>query len=637
MKFFVFIWAILVVSACVKKPPTPLPNYYTVSAQVIDSLVKQSKIAYRLEGVFKEPFDHFLKEAVEVAKNSNNKRGLFDIYVLLAKRYRDVAKYSPALEVAQKAQVLANELDDDELRAYATHEMAVIFRRIDDNAQALKFHIMALEWSENAKDTFLIHCSLNGIGNVYFSYQDYPKAISYFHQSLRYLASKRNLLGEAINTNLLGESWLFLGNTDSALIYLDRSYRINVELGSELGQAICNNGIGLVYHEKKEYANAVNYYQQALALYERTGDLFYQSMCLNNLGKSYIALHEYQKADNILKKSLQIASNIGSKKFVLDAAVELAHLYHETGRTNQSFKYSQMALAYKDSITIDLKTQNSEAMNVLYRAERQEREILILKQDAELAELKMSRQKYLFFSIASALFIGILITIFMFRQKRLKSKINEIGLEQKLLRAQLNPHFIFNSLAAVQNFIMRNDKKAATDYLVNFSRLMRNILMSSGSDFVLLENELEMLDDYLKLQQLRFQGKFDYFFELGDEVDPKMCLLPPMILQPFIENAIEHGVRDIDWQGVIIARFNKTGNLLVVEVDDNGRGIKEQEANININKGHISMATKITRQRMQNLQAITRHKCRLEVVDKEQSLGMPGVLIRIELPYQEEK
>jgi LytS/YehU family sensor histidine kinase len=183
---------------------------------------------------------------------------------------------------------------------------------------------------------------------------------------------------------------------------------------------------------------------------------------------------------------------------------------------------------------------------------------------------------------------------------------------------------------------MRNDKKAATDYLVNFSRLMRNILMSSGSDFVLLENELEVLDDYLKLQQLRFQGKFDYFFELGDEVDPKECLLPPMLLQPFIENAIEHGVRDIDWQGIIITRFNKSGNLLVIEVDDNGRGIKEQEAN-NKNKGHISMATKITRQRMQNLQAITRHKCRLEIVDKEQSQGMPGVLIRIELPYQEEK
>jgi LytS/YehU family sensor histidine kinase len=270
------------------------------------------------------------------------------------------------------------------------------------------------------------------------------------------------------------------------------------------------------------------------------------------------------------------------------------------------------------------------------RAERQQRENLILKQEAELAELKMSRQKYLFFSIASALFIGILITIFMFRQKRLKSKINEIGLEQKLLRAQLNPHFIFNSLAAVQNFIMRNDKKAATDYLVNFSRLMRNILMSSGSDFVLLENELEVLDDYLKLQQLRFQGKFDYFFELGDEVDPKVCLLPPMLLQPFIENAIEHGVRDIDWQGIIITRFNKSGNLLVVEVDDNGRGIKEQEGNNKI-KGHISMATKITRQRMQNLQAITRNKCRLDVIDKELSQGMPGVLIRIELPYQEEK
>ncbi len=93
---------------------------------------------------------------------------------------------------------------------------------------------------------------------------------------------------------------------------------------------------------------------------------------------------------------------------------------------------------------------------------------------------------------------------------------------------------------------MKNDKDAASEYLVNFSRLMRNILMGSGEDFILLENELEILDDYLKLQRLRFQGKFDYFFEMSDEIDPEFTLVPPMLIQPFVENAIEHGVRDID-------------------------------------------------------------------------------------------
>jgi tetratricopeptide (TPR) repeat protein len=619
-----------------KNKNIPVSNFNQISEKVIDSLINESKIHYNRQTNVEDQSDHFLKEAIEIARNAQNKQATFNINMLIAKRLRNNAKYGKALEHLQKAQVLANEINNDELRAYAAHEMAVVFRHIDDNAQALKFHIQALEWAENAKDTFLIHCSLNGVGNVYFDYRDYAQAIEYFHRSLLFLGKKEpNLLGEAINCNLLGESWLFLGNPDSALIYLNRSYQVNVKIESELGQAICNNGKGLVYHAKKDYAKAIAYYHQALQLYTQTGDLFYQSMCLNNLGKSLMAIHSFKDAEQVLKNSLEIASTIGSKDFVLDASLELAQLYNETGKIKASYQYSQMALAYKDSITDDLKTQNMEAMDVLYKAEKQEREILILKQDAELNQLKMSRQKYLLLSIAGFLFIAILIVVFIFRQRRLKSKINEIGLEQKLLRAQLNPHFIFNSLSAVQNFIMKNDRTTASEYLVNFSRLMRNILIGSGEDFILLENELQILDDYLKLQQLRFQGKFNYYFELAETIDPKYCLVPPMLLQPFIENAIEHGVRDIQEQGIIITRFKVEKQKLIIEVDDNGRGLHEQK-NSNKKKSHISMATKITRQRMQNLQAITKSPCTFEVIDKTKTTGLPGVLIRINIPFKEE-
>lgn len=614
----------------------PVENLDQLTQQLIDSLIHQSDNLYNQQDKEKKAFDHFLKEAFEISRSTQNKEVQFNIYMKVGTRLRNAAQYSDALEILQKAQVLANELDNDRDRAYATHEMAVVFRRIDDNARALKFHIQALEWAESAKDTFLIHCSLNGVGDVYFDYQDYEQAIAYFHRSLLFVGGKvPNLLGEAINTNLLGESWLFMGNADSALIYLNQSFQINQKIGNELGQAICNNGMGLVYHEKGDYLQAVEYYNKALELYVQTGDLFYQSMCLNNLGKSQVALHRYTDAEKTFLKSLHIATTIGSKNFVLDAALELASLYNQIKMNESSFLYHQMALAYKDSITNDLKTQNMEAMDVLYKAEKQEREILILKQDAELAQLKMSRQKYFILSIAVLLFIVILIAFSIIRQRRLRSKLNEMQLEQKLFRAQLNPHFIFNSLAAVQNFIMKNDKTAASEYLVNFSRLMRNILMGSGTDFILLENEIEILDDYLKLQQVRFQNKFDYYFELADAIDPQVCLVPPMLLQPFIENAIEHGVRDIEQQGIIITRFEREGAYLIIEVEDNGHGLQEQNEK-NKKKAHISMATQITHQRMQNLQSITRKNCRLEVIDKASVGRLPGVLIRIEVPYQEE-
>ena len=613
----------------------PAYNHKKIALQLIDSLKSESQKLHE-NNIQPGDYDTYLKEAVAIAKNSHNDSVLFDLYMLVAKRYRKSSEFGAAIEILQIALELTDRMNNTLLKSTATHEMAVNFRKINDNAQALKLHTQALELSENISDTFLIHCSYNGVGNVYFDYKDYPRAIESFHKSLQFLGKEKpNYLGEAINSNLLGEAWLFLGNTDSALYYLNRSFNANMKIGSELGKAICHDGMGLVYNKKKEYDKAIFEHNLALEAYEKIGDRYYQAMCLTNIGNTYFDMKLYKTAELYLKKALDIGAEIGSKRFALEASLKLGELYNKVGEANNSFKYNILAMAYKDSITEELQKQNTEAMNVLYKAEKQEREILILTQNAELDRLKMTRQLYIFISVVAVTIVLVFFIVLVYRQHRLKSRLNELSLEQKLLRAQLNPHFVFNSLSAVQNFILHNDKNAASEYLVNFSRLMRNILMGSGTDFILLENELEILGDYLKLQQLRFQGKFDYFFELSEEIDPQQCLVPPMLLQPFIENAIEHGVRDIDRQGTIIIRFNKSNETLEIEVEDNGRGIKDQEAS-NKKETHISMATKITKQRMLNLQALTKRNCKFEVLDNIKSSGISGVLVRIEIPYQED-
>jgi tetratricopeptide (TPR) repeat protein len=242
---------IFLVSCSKKHAVISIYDYKTVSESVIDSLLHLSEFTYKNDTAV-DVFDNNLKSAVEIAKKADNKKALFDIYIIVAQRLRNTSQYSKSVEILQKAVSIAEQINSDSLKAKVTHEMAVNFRRINDNAQALKYHIKALELAENANDTFLIHCSYNGIGNVYFDYKDYNKAINYFHKSLKYLRTKNvNLLGDAINSNLLGESWLFLGNTDSAMYYLKHSFGVNVKIGSKLGQAICYNGIGLVYYEKK--------------------------------------------------------------------------------------------------------------------------------------------------------------------------------------------------------------------------------------------------------------------------------------------------------------------------------------------------------------------------------------------------
>jgi tetratricopeptide (TPR) repeat protein len=605
------------------------------SNQVIDSLIQLSNTNYKLKDTVKLPYDEYLKIAVEVALANNQSKRIAEIYNLIAKRHRNISEYSKAISFYQQSLAIIEEIQNDSLKAKTWHELAVVFRRIDYNAQALKLYMRVLEWAESNHDTLLMHSSLNGIGNVYISYNNYYDAIGYFQRSLAYQGKmKTNRLGMAINTNNIGEAYLFLHNTDSALVYLKRSFKINLEIGSELGQAICHNGIGMVYVEQKHYEKARYEYQKSLEINQKIGDLIYVADNHRNLGKVYMLTGNYPLSEEHLLKALEIGKTIGSNLQILEADKILSELYSYMQKTELALEHMRESMAYKDSITKEVSRQNSEAMDVLFRAEKQEREIVILKQKAQLDALQISRQKFLIIGIASFVLAIAVIILFFYRQRLLKEKLSQMSLEQKLLRTQLNPHFVFNSLAAVQNYILHNDKIAASDYLVNFSRLMRNILMGSGSDFIPLENELEILNDYLKLQQLRFQNKFDYRFEISNNIEPQTCMVPPMLVQPFVENSIEHGIRGIDRQGLIIIRFNREQNLLLIEVEDNGIGLQEHSSEKQ-KSNHVSMATKITKQRMQNLQSITKRTCKLEILDKITHKSLPGVLIRIQIPFNE--
>lgn len=601
----------------------------------IDSLIQESKQYYNSNSNSIPVFDPILKKAYSSAKEQNNQNKIGLIFIELGKRQRNNSEFAKAINYIQQAISISEKTLNDELHAKAAHELAVVFRRMGDNTQAHSLYIEALEWSEMANDTFLIHCSLNGIGNIYFHYEDYTKAIEYFHRSLNYLGkTNRNLLGEAINTNTLGESWLFLHNFDSALFYLNRSFKINEQIGSELGKAICYNGIGMVHHANGEYYKAIESFKSALAIDRKKLDLVYVSMCQTSLGKTYITINNYAKAELILKESFEIASSIGSRNRALQALTELTKLYKATNQPLKALEYIQTSMAYKDSINDELIQHNSEAMSILYKAEKQEREILILKQNAELDGLKLSHQRNTFLAIFTFILITVLFVLGIYRQRRLQSQIKQVELEQQLFRTQLNPHFIFNSLAALQNFFMQNDKMAASDYLANFSRLMRNILLGSRNNSISLETELELLEDYLKLQQLRFNNAFDFKLSVDNTIDSESCTLPPMLVQPFIENAIEHGIRNLEYNGQIVIEFKKEQQFLTITVDDNGRGfIKEEQST---NSKHVSLATKITQERLANIQKLTKNKCSLEVQNKKDVNMGTGVRINITIPYQEQ-
>jgi len=236
----------------------------------------------------------------------------------------------------------------------------------------------------------------------------------------------------------------------------------------------------------------------------------------------------------------------------------------------------------------------------------------------------------------SVIILVLLGIIYFFVQwvRRIKMLHKNMELEQRLLRSQMNPHFIFNSLTAIQYYIFGNDPAKAGKYLSGFAKLIRLILQNSRSEYILLEKEIETLEHYLKLQQLRFENKFDFQIVTDEKLNPEMVLVPPMLAQPFIENSIEHGIKNIEYKGEISIHYNFKNNFLEVVIEDNGIGIdislKEKKI---LDPGHKSLGTSITKERLVNIAKRKKHKINFEIIDKKKiDKSKSGTVVRYILP-----
>ena len=245
------------------------------------------------------------------------------------------------------------------------------------------------------------------------------------------------------------------------------------------------------------------------------------------------------------------------------------------------------------------------------------------------------------FITALVLFIGGAVTLFV--RMRIKQLNEKLALrsaladsERKSLRLQMNPHFVFNALDAISGFIFKNEPKEAVRYLGSFAKLMRLTLETSRERLVPLQSELQLLKNYIDLEQLRFNHKFSYALDVDEDIDPYEMYLPPMLIQPFVENAIKHGLKHLDGsEGKLEVHFKAENDHLVCEVTDNGVG-RQKSAELNQNKGNQSLATSITQERIDLLTKSLGAPVKLEIIDLKTEKGAAaGTKAVISFPHVE--
>jgi LytS/YehU family sensor histidine kinase len=335
-----------------------------------------------------------------------------------------------------------------------------------------------------------------------------------------------------------------------------------------------------------------------------------------------------------VEEAAMIADTLNNPKEQANAFLTLADLYEKNGRNNQALT------AYKkySNAIARIEKQNEHQLlekSVLIKKQRDieelTKDVSIGQREDTIQRATVFRQELIIYGLLLIILIVIVTSYFIYKNAQASKVANQL-LALKSLRSQMNPHFIFNALNSVNHFISEKDERTANKFLAEFSQLMRLVLENSQEDFIPLDTEKEILSLYLKLEHYRFRDKFDYEIQFDHDINADAIEVPPMLIQPYIENAVWHGLRYKETKGKLLLRFHKESKNLVVEITDNGIGRKKSAALKTENqKKHNSTGLKNIQHRLTLINKVYHANYRVSLQDLEQD---NGTSVRIYLPLK---
>lgn len=301
--------------------------------------------------------------------------------------------------------------------------------------------------------------------------------------------------------------------------------------------------------------------------------------------------NKISEAISFFEASLEEATVNNDLAIKKDAAKSLYELNKKAGNTKKALSYNELYINTVDALYLEKENELEETARKAKELVSKQTRILTLEKDRELTENKIAlintereltqemnqRQRWIIYSLVALSLLLLTLAYFMYRNNK-QQKINNHLLALKSLRSQMNPHFIFNALNSVNNYIAQNDERAANKYLADFSKLMRSVLENSELDFIPLDKEIELLGLYLKLEHERFKDKFDFKLTIDPALENTKLEVPPMLLQPIIENSVWHGLRYKKEKGYLNVAFARVENGIKVTITDNGIGREQSKA-----------------------------------------------------------
>ena len=560
----------------------------------------------------------------------------------LSLHYRKKSAYPQALKHLNEALTICENNNFIDAQLVSLNNLGIVYRKQDDIINALYYYKSVTSLAKKIKRKTLnnkisISIAKNSLGNIYASLKQYELAIKQFKKAIVIQKSNKNLKGLAINYQNIGKAYESLNLFDEALDNYQKSLKINVKNNSAIGKVICNNSIASLAIKKGNYNQALYVLKRIYPTAKTLKNKYYVSETLSNLGWAQLKLKNFKEADKNLNEALKLTTNLNNKLLRVDILHHISELFEQKKDLEKSYFY------FKKAIELEKKTigkkNNIYISNLISEQDTQikNNDFKELQNETKIKSLQLTRNRNILIITLVTIALLSVVLYSIYKQHLLKNDQKIILLEQQALQAQMNPHFVFNALNSIKHYIINNEQKNAVYYLNKFSKLIRNILEVSKVKEVSLKEELNTMSLYMSIENIRFDNSISYIEKISSDLNTDTIKLPPLVLQPFLENSIWHGLSSKEGKKEIILSTKKISEELIeINIIDNGIGRKEA-LKINMNKSKSlkrnSVGITLTKERLTTFSNEFSNEFYLKYYDLKDAEGNPiGTKVTIQIP-----
>lgn len=506
--------------------------------------------------------------------------------------------------------LIAKHINNDSRLSSAYRNLGQIEEYTGSYEKALENYILANEAYQRSSEYEGHPNLLMTIGDLHFTLQNIPKAKENYEKGLELAPTWQNDKLIAEFEVKLAKIYLEKEEIDSAFFFATKANQYYVESGEDPKVNDPREVLADIQVKSGNTLEGIAYYEDVLQNLIAEGDTRRIAYNAQKLGVLYLEKGDYNAAIRTIELSLKSNEKLQSPA-IADDYKTLADIYEKSGNYEKAFEFQKKYSTKYEELLNAEKLDQINNLQVKYDTEKKEREneklsfeLALKDKENKIAKVDLAFRNYLIVGIIIIALILLGVVFLIYNRRKVVHDNKMLKLEQKLLKTQMNPHFISNALMSAQGYIYDNKPKEASTFLAKIAQLTRLVLENSRKETISLEDEIATLENYLFVQQERYEN-FDFELNIDQRLDPEEIQLPPMLAQPFVENAIEHGIQNLPYRGLLQINFTTEDEKLCISIADNGPGIK---APSKTKENHQSLSGTIVKERLQNLAEFHKQK-----------------------------